>query len=144
MQKDVWFDWNRFDRIFHYKKLYLKVHSTHDSLAEFMKAFELGAFILLYMFSPSSQWPQNQSVSRFRWSIPNPGNGTRRRSYLWAFLHNSGWITKKNRNSQSVGSFGTDEWHRIFIDWPFLFHFIDERRFSIIRWYLPKNRIQFD
>ena len=95
MQKDVWFDWNRFDRIFHYKKLYLKVHSTHDSLAEFMKAFELGAFILVYMFSPSSQWPQNQSVSRFHWSIPNPGNGTRRRSYLGAFLHNSGWITKK-------------------------------------------------
>jgi len=46
---------------------------------------------------------------------------------------------EKNRNSQSVGSFGTDQWHRIFIDWPFLFHFIDQRRFSIIRWYLPKT-----
>ena len=43
------------------------------------------------------------------------------------------------RNSQSVGSSGTNQWHRIFIVRPFWFHFIDERRFSIIRWYLPKT-----
>lgn len=133
------------------KVSYLKVYSTHDSSKEFKFEFEqgqLGTFTLFDIFSQSqsAHWPQNQNVSTIHFIFAWSGqlSGTRIRSYLWAFLHNSEWITKKNRNSQSVGSFGTDQWHRIFIDWPFLFHFIDERRFWIIRWYLPKNRIQFD
>ena len=84
------------------KVLYLKVYSTHDSSKEFTFEFEqgqLGTIIWLDIFShsQSAHLPQNHNVYTIHliYSWPGQLSGTRIRSYLWAFLHNSEWITKK-------------------------------------------------
>ena len=60
---------------------------------------QLGTIIWLDIFShsQSAHLPQNHNVYTIHliYSWPGQLSGTRIRSYLWAFLHNSEWITKK-------------------------------------------------